>query len=291
MIVHKQTGYVKSFDGTSIYYETRGSGPAIVMAYGIVCTMNHWRHQTKYFSENYKTVLIDYRGHHNSGTPNDRDHLSFDGIAQDFKAVMDHLEIPTASFWGHSFGVQALIRMYDMFPQYFENLVFINGFANNPIKGMFGVDFAASTFKLLKQSYDQLPETLSYFWKAIAASSISMKLSALAGGFNLNLTSFKDIEIYARGVAGVDLDVFLQLMDQMMSYDGRPVLERIAVPTLIVSGSADTVTPKKYQEYIHKKIKGSEFVMIPYGSHCTQLDLPDYVNLRIERFLKDHPPK
>jgi pimeloyl-ACP methyl ester carboxylesterase len=231
---------------------------------------------------------MDYRGHHNSGTPRDREHLSFDGIAQDFKAVMDHLEIEKASFWGHSFGVQALIRTYDMFPQLFHSLVFVNGFANNPITGMFGVDFAATTFKFLKQGYDQLPETLSYLWKASVSNPIAMKLSAMAGGFNLNLTSVKDIEIYGRGVAGVELDVFLQLFDQMMSYDGRPVLERIAVPTLIISGTADTVTPKQYQENLHKKIRGSEFITVPYGSHCTQLDLPDYVNLRIGKFLNDH---
>jgi hypothetical protein len=83
----------------------------------------------------------------------------------------------------------------------------------------------------------------------------------------------------------MDLGIFISLFDQMIKYDGMPALDRIAAPTLIVSGDQDGVTPASYQEKMHEKIKGSQLCRVPYGSHCTQLDLPDYVNLRIEKFL------
>ena len=175
-----------------------------------------------------------------------------------------------------------------MFPQLFKNIVSINGFATNPIKGMFGLDITNSAFKLIKQGYGLLPETLSYLWKVVADNPLAMTASALAGGFNINLTSVKDIEIYGRGVAGVELDVFLELFEQMTGYDGTPVLDRISVPTLLISGTSDTVTPKHYQDAMHRAIKTSELVTVPYGSHCTQLDMPDYVNLRAEKFYKQH---
>jgi pimeloyl-ACP methyl ester carboxylesterase len=111
-------------------------------------------------------------------------------------------------------------------------------------------------------------------------------MSALLGGFNLSLTHLKDIEIYLKGVASMDLNAFLQLFQNMMDYDGRPVFDRINVPTLIIGGKKDSVTPQKYQEEMNLKIRKSEFLMVPYGSHCTQLDMPDFVNLRIERFLE-----
>jgi pimeloyl-ACP methyl ester carboxylesterase len=38
---------------------------------------------------------------------------------------------------------------------------------------------------------------------------------------------------------------------------------------------------------MNRRIKGSQLLRVPYGSHCTQLDLPDFVNLRIERFLEE----
>jgi pimeloyl-ACP methyl ester carboxylesterase len=85
----------------------------------------------------------------------------------------------------------------------------------------------------------------------------------------------------------MDLDVFIKFFEQMMNYDATPVLERIKVPVLIISGTKDGVTPVSHQEKMHHKIKGSQFLRVPYGSHCTQLDLPDFVNLRIEKFLDE----
>lgn len=114
-----------------------------------------------------------------------------------------------------------------------------------------------------------------------------MRISALAGGFNLNLTSLRDLEIYGRGVAAVDLDVFIELFNDMLRYDGRAVLERIRVPSLVIGGTLDSITPLPLQREIHEGIAGSEMLVVPYGTHCTQLDMPDLVNLKIEQFLRD----
>lgn len=284
----KQTGYFKSFDGTPIYYEVRGQGKPIVLTYGIVCLMNHWRHQLKYFSENYQTIVFDLRGHHNTPVPLDRENLSVDAIARDLPELLKHLEIEKASFWGHSFGCQILIRAFDINPSIFENLVLINGFATNPLDGMFGTDVVNHAFAYAKQGFNILPETFSYLWKKTATNPLAMKLSALSGGFNLNLTSFQDIEIYAKGVASIDADTFLTLFEQMMKYDGTGVLSRIQCPTLIIGGQKDSVTPAKFQEVLHTKIRGSEYIVVPHGTHCTQLDMPDFVNLKIEKFLRQN---
>ena len=286
--ISKDSGYFKSFDGTQIYYEVRGEGPPIVLCYGIGCIMNHWQHQIKRFSKHYKVITFDYRAHQKSEIPADRDHLSLDYFAQDLKALLDHLEIEKASIWGHSFGVQVLVRAYDMFPDKFAHMVFVNGFVQNPIKGMFGTDIATSAFELFRNGYSLLPETLKHLWKLGLNNPVAIQLSALAGGFNLKLTQLKDIEIYARGLTTLDLDAFIRMFQGMMEYDGRSVLERINVPTLIISGKKDSVTPQKYQEEMHKKIRNSDFLVVPYGTHCTQLDMPDFVNLAIEKFLIDH---
>ncbi len=284
-MISKETGFVESFDGTPIYYEVRGSGRPIVFANGLACGINQWHKQIKYFSRRYKTVSFDYRGHLHSKTPKSPDYLSIDAIAQDMQMLCRHLGVESASFWGHSFGAQILIRLFDLSPELFHDIVFVNGFATNPIKGMFGLDVVGSGFKIMKDGYQQLPETLSHLWKFVVTNPLALKLSGWAGGFNLSLTSFKDIEIYARGVANVELEVFLQLFENMMNYDGRSVLDRITVPTLIIGGAKDSITPPKHQKVLHTHIRGSEMLIVPYGSHCTQLDMPDLVNLRIEKFL------
>lgn len=283
--ISKKTGTFTSFDGTQIYFEVRGQGKPIVLCYGIGCLINHWVHQIKYFSKNYQTIVFDYRGHHSSAPPENRENLNIDAICRDIQGLLHHLDIPQASFWGHSFGVQILLRLFDMYPQSIANMVLINGFASNPVKGMFGMESLSTLFQIFKEGYKTFPETLKSIWRGSLMNPFAIQLSSIAGGFNLNLTSLKDIEVYARGISSMDLDVFLTLFDKMLTYDGSPVLDRINVPTLIIGGTKDGVTPVEFQEKIHQKIRGSELMIVPYGSHCTQLDLPEYVNLRIDKFL------
>lgn len=283
----KQTGVFESFDGTRVYYEVRGSGRPIVLCYGIACPINHWTHQLRYFSQFYQTIVFDYRGHHRTPAPNDPANLSMEAIGRDLSELLKYLGIEKASFWGHSYGVQLLLRFYEMSPELVDNLVFINGFAKNPIHGLLGINAAEPLFKLFKETYRRFPAITSTAWKTAVLSPLAIPVTSLVGGFNLSLTSLKDIEVYARGVAGMDLEVFTTLFEEMINFDGTPVLDKINVPTLIISGSKDGVTPVSHQELLHERIRGSQFLRVPYGSHCTQLDMPDFVNLRIEKFLNE----
>lgn len=287
--INKETGTFKSFDDTPIYYEVRGQGQPIVLAYGIGCLLNHWRHQIHYFSRNYRIIAFDYRGHHRSGMPQDPVNLSIEAIAKDLKALQQHLHLESASFWGHSFGAQVLFKTYELFPEIFNSLVLINGFAKEPLRDLFGLEIAPQLFYYFKQAYEQFPEPTKFLWKWGVKHPLTVPIMSLAGGFNINLTSIKDIEIYARGISTMNLDAFVTLFDQMLKYDASAILNKIAVPTLIVGGKQDTLTPQKHQNNLHSEIKNSQLQIIPYGSHCTQLDLPDFVNLRVEKFLKEIP--
>ena len=288
--INKRTGYFKSFDGTPIYYEVRGGGQPLIMAYGIGCLINHWRNQIRYFSHKYQTIVFDYRAHHKSGIPDDKELIGLSTLAKDIQCLMNELQLPKASFIGHSFGVQVLVKTYEMFPELFASLIFINGFTSDPISSMFGNGVVNQFFEVIKKLHLTMPETSNYLWRQLVQNPVSLKLSGLLGGFNLNLTQLKDVEIYARGIASLDLNTYLSLFEKMMEYDGRSVCPLIRVPTLIISGQQDSVTPQSYQKEMHNKIKNSELICIPYGSHCTQLDMPDYVNLCIEKFLKDNYP-
>jgi pimeloyl-ACP methyl ester carboxylesterase len=287
--VPKTTGQFESFDGTPIYYEVRGEGEPLVLVYGIACLINHWHHQIEYFSKQYKVIAFDLRGHQRSNPVVNMKELSIDALVKDISGMLAHLKIKQAHFAGHSFGVPVILRLYDQQPQLVKSMVFINGFAKNPIKGMFGVDVIEPFFHFVKSKYQTQPEVWNTLWKIAVDNPMAIYLSALAGGFNLRVTQFKDIEVYARGVARLNLEVFLGLFEELMNYDGEAVLEKIEVPALIISGEKDFVTPLRFQYHFKEKIKHSEFVLVPYGSHCTQLDFPDYVNLKIDRFLSKHP--
>lgn len=284
IINHIQTGSFTSFDGTPIYYESRGEGEPIIFVYGIGCLMNHWHHQVSYFSKNYRVITFDIRGHHKSTPLAEPNNLSMGDLSKDIHALLEHLNISSAHFVGHSFGAPVILKYFEDAPDKFKSIVFINGFAKNPIKGMFGLDLIEPFYYFVKAQYQQAPDLWTTLWRLAIDNPVSMRLAALAGGFNIKLTQFKDIEVYARGVARLDLKTFLVLFEEMMIFNGDDILPKISVPTLIVSGENDAVTPQHFQKQLHDNIKNSELLKVPYGSHCTQLDFPDFINLKLEQF-------
>lgn len=286
--VAKESGVFESFDKTPIYYEIRGTGEPLILIYGIACLINHWHFQTEHFSKNYKVITFDIRGHHKSQPLGNPQNLKISDLVQDIIGLLNHLNISNAHFAGHSFGTPLLLELYRVKPEIVGSMIFINGFSKNPIKGMFGLDVVEPLFFYMKEQYEKSPNLWTTLWRMAIDNPLSMFLAGTAGGFNLKLTHLKDIEVYARGVARMDLRTFLILFEEMMKFDGEEILPLVRVPTLIISGEKDNVTPQKFQYEFHHKIAGSEFVLVPYGSHCTQLDFPDYINMKMEAFLKEH---
>jgi pimeloyl-ACP methyl ester carboxylesterase len=284
--VEKKTGYFTSFDGTKIYCETRGEGKPLVLIYGIVCQMNHWVHQIRHFSSNgYQVITMDYRGHHKSETPASSDQLTLEALARDIRGLFQHLGLEKAFLFGHSMGVQTLVKFAELFPEHVAGQVYVNGFASNPFKGLLGLRNTGDVVDLVRQLYHKFPDKLQNAWRWLLLNPLSIPITALAGGFNLNLTAKKDIEIYMKGVSLIDFEVFLTLFEDMLNYEGDDVLPRISAPTMVMTGLKDSVTPAKIQQRMAKLLPDSTWVKVPYGSHCTQLDYPEFVNLKIEKYL------
>ncbi len=283
--IDKTMGSVAAFDGTPIYYEVRGEGEPIIFIYGIACLMNHWHLQVEHFSKTNKVILFDIRGHHKSTPVTNTENFDFEHLAFDIKTLMSHLGIKKAHFAGHSFGVPYLIKTYEQFPELFLSMIFINGFARNPLKKLFGLDFVEPLFHFLRDQHRKSPDLWNNLWRGLIDNPIAFQVAALAGGFNIRLTQFKDIEVYCRGVSRLELIYFFPLFEQLLRFDGTSILAEIEVPTLIIAGDKDMITPISYQQEMRDAIRGSEFLLIPYGSHCSQLDFPDFVNLKIDEFL------
>ena len=286
--IEKKLGYYESFDGHQIYFESWGKGEPIVFVYGIACLINHWHHQIDYFSREYRTIVLDLRGHHKTAKPINQDALNIASLGRDLKALLEHLNLQQAHFVGHSFGAQVLLSAYQAHPEIFSTMTFINGFASNPIKEMFGLGVVDKIYHFFNTNFKQNPNLWTNLWRLSVESPLAIPLTSITGGFNLKLTSLKDIQVYAKGVANMDLEVFLRLFEELMNFDGRPILPTIECPVLVISGENDKVTPVKFQREMSQSIRTSEFLVVPYGSHCTQLDFPDYINLKLEKFFEQH---
>ena len=67
--------------------------------------------------------------------------------------------------------------------------------------------------------------------------------------------------------------------------DSTPLLASIHVPTLIVVGEEDTVTPPAASEEMHRAIAGSQLVRIPQSGHLANLEQPALFHAALAAFL------
>ncbi|MEM7645872.1 MAG: alpha/beta hydrolase [Pseudomonadota bacterium] len=283
--VLKESKLIQSFDGEDLYYEKRGEGSPLVFCYGIGCLFNHWTPQIRHFSKRHETLMYDYRGHHKTPIPQNKESLTIEALAQDAIFLCDQLGYKKATFISHSFGGQILLQAYKLRPDLFKHLIFINGCYRNPFAHLADPETLVEGINQIKKVYNSAPELFANLWEWGVNNPLFYPLSALTGGFNLAKTSFKDIEIYLRGMSSLDVRVFITFFEQMIAFDAEDTLSKITAPTLIISGSKDGITPKEEQERMNELMPNSEIYVVPYGSHCTQLDFPEMVNLKIEQFL------
>jgi pimeloyl-ACP methyl ester carboxylesterase len=69
--------------------------------------------------------------------------------------------------------------------------------------------------------------------------------------------------------------------------DATPALTSIRVPTLIIVGEEDVLTPVSSAEEMHSRIAGSDLVRIPAAGHLPNLEQPEAFDAALARFL-DH---
>ncbi len=285
-LISKSRGTFETYDGTRLYYEVRGQGEPVVWVYGIACLINHFHHQVTDFAKDHQSIIFDLRGHNRSETPKDLSHMTVQDMARDLVSLLDHLKIEKAHFVGHSFGVPILINFSELAPDRALSFTFINGFAKNPIQGMFGLDLAEKLFQLGKGAHALVPEIWNPLWKKVTTNPLTMAVSGILGGFNLMKTEWKDIEIYSRAVSEMSLKMFIPLFEDMMSFNGEDKAAKIKTPTLVLAGDKDFVTPLSFQKELHQFIRGSRYIVVENGSHCTQLDFPALVNSKIRQHIK-----
>jgi pimeloyl-ACP methyl ester carboxylesterase len=70
------------------------------------------------------------------------------------------------------------------------------------------------------------------------------------------------------------------------TFDLVEQIKAISLPTLVICGTDDLMTPPKYAEYLHEEINGSQLVLIPAAGHMVMLEKPDEVGRSIEAFLE-----
>jgi len=72
----------------------------------------------------------------------------------------------------------------------------------------------------------------------------------------------------------------------MTRQDSTPLLPKIQVPTLILVGAEDTLTPPAMSEQMHTAIAGSELIVFPGAGHLSSVEDPQSFNEAVAKFLE-----
>jgi len=261
-------------NGGNIYYVERGEPEQmpVTFLHGFPFSHEMWSGQLKAVGERYRAIAYDIRGHGQSDVLDGQ--YTIEGHVDDLIALLDHLGIETTVVVGLSMGGYITLRALQRNPERFAAAVLCDtrseADANDAklkrfeairaVKEHGSAHFAASFVKAVfaPQTFERSPDTVAFIQKIIARTpplSIAGSLIALASRM-----------------------------------DTTPSLQQISVPTLVMVGEEDVVTPPSASRLIHDRIKGSQLAIIPHAAHMSNLENPRSFNEHLLSFLERLKP-
>jgi len=277
---------VKSFDGTRIAYRVVGEGLPLVICPGVFTSYMFFHYMKDYFKPRHKVLLWDYRGHPRSEIPKDLSTITVPNHARDLRYVLDDAGIDKAILIGFSMGVMTILEAYRQYPKRVLGLVPING----PYTEGFG------SFTSSKRGQKAVVGALRFLsrntwlleWaRPVIPTPINLPIAKRIE-LNPTLATKEEMEPYFNYIVKMDWRAGFTALASMGEYDGSEILDKVKVPTLLICGEMDSWTPKRIADEMHRRIKGSEYTIIPGGSHATPAENPDMINFRIDLWLRTH---
>lgn len=282
------THSIPSLDGVTIAcHDTGGDGAPIVLANGLGGPFLSWRHQVDYLRDRHRIVSWDYRGLYGSTRPaTEPPRVDVPAHVDDLERVVEALGIERAAFMGWSMGVQVILELYERRPELVSHLVLVNGTYGKPLDTT-GVPLSS---RILPPAVDQIRrfhEVASSLLRRATLwpeTVLWLKRLGLVG-------STLDEELFAEIAAEfgrVDLDLYLRILRALGEHDAAHVLDAIQVPTLVITGDRDPFTPRQIAQQMARRIPGGEILVVRGATHYAAIEYPELVNLRIEKFFREH---
>ena len=284
-LVHKR---FQSFDGTDIAYQVRGHGPAIVLANGLGGTFEAFRYIYRALAERYRIVCWDYRGLYGSGRPRDLATLTVAGHCRDLERLLAEENIDRAVFIGWSMGVQVDFEYYRHHREQMAGIVAINGTYGTPFRTALASRLARHIIPpwlaIMKAQAPLVSRVsqLAVGWSGLVPTMARLGLVSSA----IDADAMREM---AEGFKGMDFAIYSDILRLLGEHDARDLLPEIKIPTLIITGDHDLMTPTFTARKMNRLIPGSRLVILPGGSHYSPLEFPQAIQDEILGFLSGVP--
>ena len=280
-------------DGEALTYRVWGhqGGSPLMTVHGLVSSVHHWVDFNPYFAAHRQVISWEYRGHGGNPAPRNPHELSVAQFADDAHAVWTTTAAPPVIAVGLSFGVQVALELYRRHPESVRALVLICGTAGHPL------DRVSSSPALRRNvaavvralgSQRLLAAPLLAFLRTSLGTRIAREITNLSGGANRDSCPPAMLQGLFKHVGSLDPRVVASVTAGYLEHDAYDVLSAIDVPTLIIAGDRDQLTPVETAIRMHDAIPHSELVVFPGHSHLVQVEKPREVHAAIDAFLVNH---
>jgi 3-oxoadipate enol-lactonase len=237
-----------------------GDAMPIIFLHGVGSSKEVWRPQLKHFGQTRRSVAFDYPGY---GESELIEGATRDDYAAAILAAMDALAIERAHVCGLSLGGVIAIAMHAAAPERCASLIIADSFAAHPDGGgIHDRSLAASKSKTMREF-------------AEARSGALLGSAATA--------ELKD-EVIAT-MAAIDPAAFQLGVVAVWLADQGERAAAIDLPTLILVGDEDIITPPALSEELAQLISGSRLERIAAAGHLSNAEQPEAFNKAIESFL------
>jgi len=194
---------------------------------------------------------------------------SVDDYAGDVIDLLDALHVKQAVIGGLSMGGYVAFALLRLASRYVQGLVLADTRSQADTR-----DGVAGRTRMLKLLEERGPSAIAdeMIPKLLGDTTRSSRPAIVEQVRSLALANSSD------AIAGA-------LLALMTRPDSTPLLASVHVPTLIVVGEEDGVTPPAASEEMHRAISGSELVRIPFAGHLSNLEQPAMFNDALAAFL------
>jgi pimeloyl-ACP methyl ester carboxylesterase len=229
-----------------------------------------WKGQINTLQDGKNTLRIiayDLRGHGRSDVGDGQ--YTIELFVDDLIALLDHLKIDKAILCGFSLGGYIALRAIERNPDRFTALILCDTMSvadSNEAKVR-----RANAIKQIKK--DGVERYAEGFLKAVFATETFNTKHDIVDGLRRTILSNSPL-----GICGA-------LLALAGRTDTTAALSKINVPTLLLVGEHDAVTPPASAKSMHEEIRNSKLHLINGSAHMSNLENPAQFNEYLISFL------
>lgn len=259
---------IAEVNGTKLYYEVAGAGPAVVLIHGGAVDSRAWDGQFEELAKRHTVVRYDLRGAGRSASLKE----PFSNT-EDLYQLLRHLKIAKASLVGISRGGGIAFDLTLDHPEMVERLVLVSANLSN-------------TPKVYEEMFERTTEVGKR--EGAAAAARVWGLDPYQGPQRKEAVP-QVLKIIEENVVRFRRIDGAPAVRQLASSD-KPRSERLGevrAPTLVIFGEKDAPDARANYERWAKGIPGAKRLSFPRAAHLVPVDMPSEFNKAVLDFLAD----